>query len=127
MGIIPTPISMKYWHDKTINTGGWWRLLPLVGLAFAALAAAVFWVVKTLVAAYQDYRETQKGEAALDSIRVAVDPTYKQLKADNGWVKDAIREGLAVGAEQDESKCCTCFEGMDDRPGAQCELHGRYY
>ncbi len=124
---IPTQFSIKYWHDKTLHSQGWWRLLPLAGLVLAAMAMALIWAGKALIEAFNNYREAQKADAALDSFRAAVDPSYKKEEVDYSWVKDAIKAGLADTPESDESHQCTCFAGMSDRPGAQCEVHGRYY
>lgn len=124
---IPTPISIKYWHDKTLNTQGWWRLAPLAGLALAAMATALIWVIKGVLAAYNNYRESQKADAALDSLRAAVDPSYKKEEVDYSWVKDAIKAGLSETGDDDESGQCTCFSGMSNKVGARCEYHGRYH
>lgn len=124
---IPTQFSIKYWHDKTLRTQGWWRLMPLVGLALAAMATALIWAGKASIEAFNNYREAQKADAALDSFRAAVDPTYKEQEVEYSWIKEAINADLSENGDDDESDQCTCFSGMSNKVGARCEYHGRYH
>ncbi len=121
---IPTQFSIKYWHDKTLNTQGWWRLAPLVGLALAAMATAFIWAIKGLMAAYNNYREAQKADAALDSFRAAVDPTYQQSNREKSWGKNALSDGWEESSDDDSSEC-TCFSRAD-KLGVICKKHGKF-
>ena len=128
----PRLLSVKYWHDKTVNTHGWWRMLPLVGLATAAVATGVFWLSNSLLTMINEYKDRQQEEAALDTLRAAVDSSYEQPKPDFTWLKATIKAGVrglgeSVDSEGDKSKRCTCVSGLSNRQDGQCEYHGIYY
>lgn len=127
---IPTQFSIKYWHDKTINTAGLWRLLPLAGLTVAAAYTASYYVVAALISIIKWIVERQRQDAAAaQAIRaVSPKPTTVQRQASNfSWISEAISEALDEGAEEtDKSESvCTCSRRAD-KMGAICRKHGQY-
>lgn len=123
----PRLLSVKYWHDKTVNTHGWWRMLPLVGLATAAVATVVFWLGNSLLTLINDYKERQQEEAALDTLRAAVDPTYEQAKSDFSWIGKlaSFVETPESTVDDNEKTYGTLKSGMTDTSGLRDEYFRR--
>lgn len=118
--------SLKYWHDRTIHTPGWKRLLPLAALTSVVVALGVRYLYNFISRRMTLIHQRQQEAAAARASRAAADPTYKETPINLGWLADAIVDGLNKGAKHDDSTC-TCFSGMESRTGSQCEYHGRYY
>jgi hypothetical protein len=104
---ISTQLSVKYWHDKTINTQGWWRVLPLLGLAAAAVGTVGYYLVVTLIHVIKSIVEHQRQAAAAEAIRAAVNPKPSrvrpaQSKPEFSWV-DALLDGSEKSLDTDRS------------------------
>ena len=124
---IPAQFSVKYWHDKTVNTQGWWRILPLVGLMAAVVATVVYYLVKVLGSRLQDIKQQQQEDAAERAFRAAVDPTWTEVKPDFSGLWDDIVDGFLEGAGKngDEEPHCTCISNGNG--GHYCAQHGDMY
>lgn len=81
MDVRPNPLEgIKYWHDKTVQTSGWKRVLPLIGLLTTVVVMVVKHLYQFTMNRFRLICERQQEEAAERAYRAATDPDYKAVE-----------------------------------------------
>lgn len=120
--------SLKYWHDRTIHTPGWKRLLPLAGLLAVAVALLVKLAYTFLSQCIRPLLQRLINEAELARNQANETPPLKASEHNFTWVLEAIADGVTKNRElnDDESEHhCTCISNGNG--GVYCTVHGNMY